>query len=402
MASENGTVLVINSGSSSIKYQLLNPTTGNVLAVGLMEMIGETVGKVTHEVGDNETVKELPIPDHNVGLEIILGLFDEVGPSLQDSNILAVGHRVVQGGDYFPTPAVCTDETIDRIKQLIPLAPLHNPANVSGIEVAKKLLPNVEHVAVFDSSFFQTLPAVSSTYAINKAVAKKFQIKRYGAHGTSHQYVGSVVREMLNPENKSGFRQIVLHVGNGASASAQIDDRAIDTSMGLTPLEGLVMGTRSGDLDPAVVFHLARVGGYNIDQIDQLLNKESGMKGLCGSADMRDVEAKIAEGDADSTLAMDIYAQRLVKYIGSYTFELGGLAALTFTAGVGENAADLRAKIVSKLEPFGFKLDLEKNKIRSKEPRIISADDSAIKILVVPTNEELAIAKLSLETLGIS
>lgn len=383
-------VLVINSGSSSIKYQLVNPESGEAIASGLVERIGEEIGHIEHHFGDITREIDAPVPDHGAGLKSVLGLFAEVGPSLTDGSIAAVGHRVVQGGKYFDGPALITDEVQARIEDLCPLAPLHNPAHLKGIVVARELLPQVPHVAVFDTAFFQALPGEAATYALDREIAEKYQIRRYGAHGTSHQYVSGKVAEILG---RTDLKQVVLHLGNGASASAVVNGKAVDTSMGLTPLEGLVMGGRTGDIDPAVVFHLSRVAKMSIDEIDNLFNRLSGLKGLTGENDMRAVRSMADAGDANAIEALAVYAHRLVKYIGGYTGIMGGLDVLTFTAGVGENDKDLRAEVVRRLAPFGVTLNDEANAVRSKEPRVISGPDSAVTVLVVPTNEELAIAR---------
>lgn len=383
------TVLVINSGSSSLKYQLVNPESGVAIASGLVEKIGEEQSLVKHKYGEQEVVIEAPVHDHSEALAKVLELFDQVGPALSEAGILAVGHRVVQGGSFFSGPAVITDEVRDLIEGFAPLAPLHNPAHLKGIDVARELI-KVPHVAVFDTAFFQDLPAEAHTYALDKQVAEKFQIRRYGAHGTSHQFVSGAVAEFLGT---SELKQVVLHLGNGASASAVVNGHAVDTSMGLTPLEGLVMGTRTGDIDPAAVFHLSRVGGMSTDEIDTLFNKQSGLKGLTGDNDMRAVRERCDAGDADARLALDVVVHRLVKYVGSYMAVMGGLDTLTFTAGIGENDADLRREVCERLAFLGLELDLEKNAVRSKEPRVISTEASKVKVLVVPTNEELAIAR---------
>ncbi|NLI19403.1 MAG: acetate kinase [Actinomycetales bacterium] len=384
------TVLVINSGSSSIKYQLIDPDTAESLANGLVERIGEDKGTIAHTYGGEKNTFSERIADHGAGLRRVIEICDEIGPDLASSGVVAVGHRVVQGGAYFATATAVDDDVLERITELIPLAPLHNPANVKGIEVARELLPDVPHVAVFDTAFFRGLPKAAATYALDREIARKLSIRRYGFHGTSHQYVSQAVAEMLG---RTDLKQIVLHLGNGASASAVVGGHAIDTSMGLTPLEGLVMGTRSGDLDPAVVFHLRRVGGYDLDKIDDLLNKRSGLKGLCGNNDMREVHAMADSGDPEAQLALDVYAHRLRKYIGAYAAVMGGLDALTFTAGVGENDSQVRASACEGLGFLGVHLDAERNETRSKEARLISTDDSPVKVFVVPTNEELAIAR---------
>lgn len=387
------TVLVINSGSSSIKYQLVDLENGEGLASGLVEKIGEPAdGIYTHKFnGEKHTFTE-KIENHEQGLKKVLGFFDEFGPNLKDYELVAVGHRVVQGGYIFPTPALVTPATIQQVKDLAMLAPLHNGPEAIGAEVMVRLLPDVPQGFVFDSSFFFELPEASSTYALNKEVAEKYHIRRYGAHGTSHEYIGSVVPETVG-KPAEGLRQIVLHIGNGASASAQVSGRPVETSMGLTPLEGLVMGGRTGDIDPAVVFHLIRNAHMDVDQLDTLFNKESGMMGLTGHGDMRDVDDLRSQGDKDAQLAFDIYIHRIVSYIGAYTAQMGGCDVITFTAGVGENDASVREAVCDKLAPFGVKLDKEKNAVRSGDPRVISAPDSSVTIAVIPTNEELAIAR---------
>jgi acetate kinase len=383
-------VLVINSGSSSLKYQLIEPEDGISIASGLVERIGEPVSHTEHKFGDKEVAMDQPILDHTAALREVLRLFDQVGPELASANIIAVGHRVVQGGRYFDGPAVIDDQTRNLIDQLSPLAPLHNPAHLKGIDVARQMLPDVPHVAVFDTAFFQSLPEASATYALDKETADRYSIRRYGAHGTSHQYVSNRVHDLLG---RKRIRQIVLHLGNGASASAVVNGNAVDTSMGLTPLEGLVMGTRTGDIDPAVIFHLMRVGGMKLDEIDTLFNKRSGLKGLTGDNDMRTVRARANAGDKEARLALDILINRLVKYVGAYAALMGGLDVLTFTAGIGENDAVLRQELCDRLKIFGIKLDPVGNVLRSKDPRTISSDDSEVRVMVVPTNEELAIAR---------
>lgn len=389
------TVLVINSGSSSIKYQLVDPETGDAIAKGIVERIGDALGTIKHTHGSDVTEEELPIPDHEVGMREVLRLFEEKGPALAEAGIVAVGHRIVQGGKYFDGPALVTDEVRDLIEQLCPMAPLHNPAHLKGIDVARELMPDIPHVAVFDTAFFQQLPEKTSTYALNAEVAEKYAVRRYGAHGTSHQFVSQEIATMLGRDD---LKQIVMHLGNGASVSAVLNGKPIDTSMGLTPLEGLMMGTRTGDIDPAVVFHLARQGGMSIDEIDTLFNKKSGMKGLTGESDMRSVWGLIGdESDPEvqhrARVAMDIYITRLLKYVGSYTAELGGLDVITFTAGIGENDWRVRRELAEALAPFGVKIDVEKNDGRIGEPRIVSTPDSKVLLIVYPTNEELAIAR---------
>ncbi|WIK58640.1 acetate kinase [Actinotignum urinale] len=383
-------VLVINSGSSSIKYQVVDPVSGESLASGLVEQIGLPSGHVKHEHGEDVREWEGPIPNHEVGMEKVLEFFDAAGPSLHDGSIKAVGHRVVQGGKYFNKAALLDEATINRIDELAPLGPLHNPPALEGINVAKRLLPDVPHVAVFDTAFFQSLPEEAARYGLNREIADKYEIRRYGAHGTSHMFVSQAASAFLGRDD---LKQIVLHIGNGASVSAVVNGHAVETSMGLTPLEGLVMGGRTGDINPAAVFHLYRVAGMSIDEIDNLFNRKSGMMGLCGSSDLRDVHAMVREGNKEAKEAVDVYAHRIVKYIGAYTATMGGLDCITFTAGVGENDNIMRAEVLNRLASFGVKYDEEKNNTRSKEARDIATEDSKIRILIIPTNEELAIAR---------
>lgn len=395
--SSQSTVLVVNSGSSSIKYQLVDPEAGQAVASGLVERIGEKTGNVKHRYGDITKTEQLPIADHEEGMRHVLGLFEEVGPSLRESNVVAVGHRVVQGGSVFAGPALIDDEVVAQIDALSPLGPLHNPAHVTGMRVTRRLLPDVPQVAVFDTAFFRDLPGEAATYAIDAKVAAAHQVRRYGAHGTSHQYVSHQVPGYLGRKVED-LNQIVLHLGNGASASAVAGGKAVDTSMGLTPLEGLVMGTRSGDIDPAVVFHLHRVGGMSIDEIDDLLNRRSGIKGISGENDFRALHSLVQSGDASAKLALDVYVHRLKKYIGAYHAILGRLDVLTFTAGVGENDDIVRAAACRGLEPMGIVIDLARNEGRGG-PKVISTDDSPVTVVVYPTNEELAIARQSLEVI---
>ena len=398
------TVFVLNSGSSSLKYQLVNPETAEVLAVGLVERIGQDAARIKHEVGDQEFEVTTDIPNHAVALEKVLDMFKQHGPSLEDAGIVAVGHRVVHGGTKYSAPIVIDDKALEGIKELIPLAPLHNPANVTGIEAAQRLF-DVPQVAVFDTAFFNTLPPEAYTYAIDRKVADEHQIRRYGFHGTSHQFVSAKVADFLG---RKDLKQVVLHLGNGASASAVVNGKAVDTSMGLTPLEGLVMGTRSGDLDPAIVFHLHRVAGKSVDELDNLLNKQSGMIGLTGKSDFREIHAAVDAGDEEAKTGLEVYLHRLIKYVGSYAAVMNGIDVLTFTAGVGENDAVVRQDVVDRLGFLGLHVDPAKNSVRSKEPRIISPDADIEKfkagqgpiVMVVPTNEELAIAQQSVAAIN--
>lgn len=384
-------ILVVNSGSSSVKFQLVDPDSGESLASGLVERIGESDGRVELDYRGESVERIQHIEDHGDGLALAFEMLADAGIEL-GSDVTAVGHRVVHGGTVFYRPTIIDDAVVQQISDLSSLAPLHNPPNVLGIEVARKQLPNVPHVAVFDTAFFHSLPDAAATYAIDAAVAAEHDIRRYGFHGTSHRYVSEQVARFLERDLED-LKQIVLHLGNGASASAVDGGRAVDTSMGLTPLEGLVMGTRSGDIDPGVIMHLRRSAGMSVDDIDTLLNRRSGLIGLSGVNDFRELQQRIDDGDASARLAYDVYIHRLRKYVGAYMIGLGRLDVLTFTAGVGENAAAVRADALANLEHFGIRIDSERNAVRSKSARVISADSSAVTVLVVPTNEELAIAR---------
>ncbi|MFJ3840215.1 acetate kinase [Streptomyces sp. NPDC054904] len=390
-------VLVLNSGSSSVKYQLLDMADRSRLAAGLVERIGEDTSRLTHEpltgpgAAGGKRERLGPIDDHGAALKAVAAELAADGMGLDSPELAAVGHRVVHGGTRFTEPTVIDDEVLAEIRHLIPLAPLHNPANVTGIEVARALRPDLPQVAVFDTAFHSTMPEHVARYAIDAATADKYAIRRYGFHGTSHAYVSRATAALLGKPVED-VNVIVLHLGNGASASAVRGGVCVETSMGLTPLEGLVMGTRSGDLDPAVIFHLARVGGLSIDEIDSLLNKKSGLLGLCGDNDMREVQRRADGGDTAARLALDAYVHRLKKYIGAYTAVLGRVDAVVFTAGVGENASHIRAAAVQGLEELGLALDLEANAARSSEPRLVSAEYARVAVAVVPTDEELEIA----------
>lgn len=392
-------VLVVNSGSSSLKYQLIDAGSEEALASGLIERIGEASGHIRHRGPGGTTERSLPIPDHTAGFRAMLDLFASEGPSLDENPLVAVGHRVVHGGKRFFEPTIVTPLVEINIEDLADLAPLHNPANLQGIRAAEKAFPDVPHVAVFDTAFHQTLPPAAYTYAIDAELADKYRVRRYGFHGTSHKYVSETAAEFLG-RPLAELKQIVLHLGNGASACAVDAGRSVETSMGLTPLEGLVMGTRSGDLDPAVLLHLARRAHLDTDALDELLNRRSGLLGLAGRGDMRDVRHAADSGDAAARLAIDTVVHRLRHYIGAYTALLGGLDVLTFTAGVGENDEQLRAEALAGLEVLGIRLDPERNASTSRDARVISADDSTVTVLVVPTNEELEIARQSLQAVA--
>ncbi|AAT88358.1 acetate kinase [Leifsonia xyli subsp. xyli] len=392
-------VLVVNSGSSSLKYQLIDAKSEEALATGLIERVGEGEGRIRHRGPGGSAEYTLVIPDHTAAFRAMLAAFGTDGSSLVEHPLDAVGHRVVHGGKRFFEPTIVTPLVEANIDDLADLAPLHNPANLDGIRAARQAFPAVPHVAVFDTAFHQTLEPAAYTYAIDAALAEEHRVRRYGFHGTSHKYVSGAVAELLG-RPLGELKQIVLHLGNGASACAVDGGRSIDTSMGMTPLEGLVMGTRSGDIDPAVLFHLSRRAGLGIDELDELLNRRSGLLGLTGHGDMRDVRRVAESGDAVARLALDTVAHRLKHYIGAYTALLGGLDALTFTAGVGENDPDLRAAACKGLGVLGIQLDPERNAARSPGARIVSADGSPVTVLVVPTNEELEIARQALQAVA--
>ncbi|KOT89307.1 acetate kinase [Streptomyces rimosus] len=387
-------VLVLNSGSSSVKYQLLDMRDGSRLAAGLVERIGEQTSRLAHTplaTGGDKREREARIADHEEALKAVADELAADGLGLDSPELAAIGHRVVHGGLKFTEPTVIDDAVLKEIERLVPVAPLHNPANITGIRTAQALRPDLPQVAVFDTAFHTTMPEHAARYAIDVETADAHRIRRYGFHGTSHAYVSRKTAELLGkaPED---VNVIVLHLGNGASASAVAGGRCVDTSMGLTPLEGLVMGTRSGDIDPAVVFHLKRVAGMDADEIDVLLNKKSGLIGLCGDNDMREIRRRIDEGDQRAALAFDIYIHRLKKYIGAYSAVLGRVDAVAFTAGVGENAAPVREAAVKGLEELGLAVDADLNSVRSDEARLISPEYARVAVAVVPTDEELEIA----------
>ncbi|KJR09488.1 acetate kinase [Gordonia sihwensis] len=395
----DGTVLVVNAGSSSLKYQVLDPVTEEVIADGLAERIGESASRIKHWYRGHDVEVEETLADHEAAIARVLALFAADGVDVADSGLAAVGHRVVHGGRSFFEPTLIDDVVRSEIERICPLAPLHNPANLVGIDAVSALLPDVPAVAVFDTAFFHDLPDAAATYALDAAVAEEYAVRRYGFHGTSHEYVSRRAAEFLG-RDYADVDQIVLHLGNGASMSAVAGGRPVDTTMGMTPLEGLVMGTRTGDIDAGIVFQLARVGGMSVDEIDTLVNKRSGLKGLCGENDFRAILERVEAGDAAARLAYDVYLHRLRRYIGAYLIELGGADAIVFTAGVGENAAAVRADSLAGLEKFGIEIDAERNAVRSSEPRVISTESSEVTVLVVPTNEELAIARQAVAVAG--
>ncbi len=375
------TVLVVNSGSSSLKYAVVDPDSGNMVADGIVERIGDG-----------------PVADHAAALRVAFDQMVESGQRLSTLNFVAVGHRVVHGGPDFYEPTLVDDRLIARLEELAPLAPLHNPPAVLGIRVARDLLPDLPHIAVFDTAFFHDLPPAAATYAIDRDIARQWHIRRYGFHGTSHQYVSEQAAEFLGVPLAS-LRQIVLHLGNGASASAIVGGKPVDTSMGLTPMEGLVMGTRSGDIDPGVITYLSRATEMTVEDIETMLNKRSGVFGLGGEIDFRVIHQRIESGDAAAQLAYDVYIHRLRKYVGAYMAVLGNTDVITFTAGVGENDAKVRRDALSGMVALGIEVDEALNESPAKDARRISADKSPTTVLVVPTDEELAIARACIQVI---
>ena len=394
-------ILVINSGSSSIKYRLFDMTAKTVLASGLVEQIGEEQSRLIHQTRNNrgemdESVKTDAVADHRAGFERIGAALTDSGALTDPGELSAIGHRVVHGGEEFRNPTLINRKVIDTIRRLSPLAPLHNPANLLGIEVAMQSAPQIPQVAVFDTAFHQSLPQKAYRYAIPQDCYETHQVRRYGFHGTSHSYVARQAAKMLHrPLDRLNL--ITLHLGNGASAAAVKDGKSIDTSMGMTPLEGLIMGTRSGDIDPAIIFYLTRKTGLAGDEVETLLNKHSGLKGICGVNDMRAVEKQTQEGDHRAQLAIDMVCYRIKKYIGAYYAVLGRLDALVFTAGIGEKSPLIRAGCCGGLAHIGIEVDSKKNNCKDKEAFDIQSENSGVRILVIPTQEEYEIAK---QTIG--
>jgi acetate kinase len=397
-------VLVLNSGSSSIKFQLFRTDDWNVLASGSVTRIAEPEALLRCRWTDAEGVQQsreeqAAMPDHQRGLQRIAEALAETGTLADTSELLAVGHRVVHGGEAFHAPTRVDEDIIAAIRQVIPLAPLHNPANLDGILVARELFPTIPQVAVFDTAFHQTMPRTAYRYAIPDYLYREHGVRRYGFHGTSHHYVGRRAAELLGKP----FEQcnlITLHLGNGASATAIYQGSSIDTSMGMTPLEGLVMGTRSGDIDPAVPFYLSKHLGLDNDALEGLLNRQSGLLGLCGDNDLREIQRRAEAGDEAAELALGVTSHRLKKYIGAYLAELGRADALVFTGGIGENSVELRARACAGLENLGIRLDGEANAATSTRERAVSRADSPIQIWVIPTNEELQIAREAVEAVS--
>ena len=368
-----GMALVLNCGSSSVKYQVVDTTVDAPLASGLVERVTD------HGLAIREVIEKLSAPESGVDL----------------SKLTVIGHRVLHGGEEFSAPTIINDEVESKITRLIPLGPLHMPANLAGIAAAREAFPDKPHVAIFDTAFFQTMSEAAYTYAIDRHVATEHSIRKYGFHGTSYAYLAHEAPRVMG-KRPDEINIIALHLGNGASVTAIRAGRAIDTSMGLTPLAGLVMGTRTGDIDPAVVFHLGRSAGMTLDEIDHLFNRQSGMLGLTGYSDMRDVEQAAGEGSHDAQLGLEIYCRRIRGYVGQYYAQLGHVDAIVFTAGVGENSDIVRLQSLVGLSELGIIMDPERNAGRKKVATLISADESPVQVWVVPTNEEREIALQSI------
>ncbi|SDO95320.1 acetate kinase [Pedococcus dokdonensis] len=389
-------VLVVNAGSSSLKYQVIDARSGRTAASGQVDRIGGA-GRLTHTVGGETHERDVSCPDHATALEAARDALREHGPDLAELGLFAVGHRVVHGGQRFTEPVLVDDDVVAAITDLVPLAPLHNPANLEGIRSARRSFPDVPQVAVFDTAFHQTVPPRAHTYAVPAQWRDQHHVRRYGFHGTSHRFVSRRTAQLLGrrPED---CNVIVLHLGNGASACAVRGGRSVDTSMGLSPLEGLVMGTRSGDVDPALGGYLARVAGLDPTAYDEALNKASGLLGLAGISDLRELEERRTAGDEDAALAFEVMVYRLVKYVGAYAVALGHVDAIAFTGGIGENSAPVRGAVLGSLGLLGVVLDEPANAGGVPERRV-TGPGSRIPAYVVPTNEELEIARACLAVL---
>lgn len=398
-------ILIINSGSSSIKFQLLNMEGEHVLATGLVERIGEPDSLIKCTIrpetsGEIKIRDEVEVANHQSGMRSVVDLLTDTEQGVIENRreIRAIGHRVVHGGEDFHQPRLIDDEVVAAIYKNIPLAPLHNPANLDGIRVARELFPGTPQIAVFDTAFHQTIPDTAHIYALPYELYEKHRVRRYGFHGTSHKFVAGECARLLNkPIDECNL--ITIHLGNGCSMTAIKNGQSVDTTLGMTPLEGLVMGTRSGDIDPAIHAFLFRNNNMGMEQIDHMLNNESGLKGICGMNDMRDIHEAAAQGDEKAALALDVQTYRNRKYIGAYMAVLGRVDALVFTAGIGENDEIVRARSIRGLSSFGVELDNELNQRRMKEPFLISGSNSRVKVWVIPTNEELAIARESVSVL---
>jgi len=391
-------IVIINSGSSSIKYQLIDMPSNEVLCSGMIDRIGLENSNVTYKTNSNDIKETLAIPNHKIGLQKIVHLLldEKVGVIKSTSDINAIGHRVVHGGSAFSDTVIITEEVKSRIKELFELAPLHNPANYEGIVVAEEIFPNAKQVAVFDTAFHQSIPEVAYKYAIPNSLLTEKKIRVYGFHGTSHKYVSKKAMEFLEKSSKI----ISIHLGNGCSITAIKDGKSVDHSLGFSPMNGLIMGTRSGDVDQSVVFYMVNTLGYSLDEVNTLFQKKSGMLGLTGFSDMREIEEQAQQGNKECQLALEMNAYRIKKFIGSYVAALNGLDAIVFTAGIGENSSTMRKLVCNDMDYFGIVLDDAKNEQKSKEIREINAKDAKTKILVIPTNEEIEIANQVFELLN--
>ena len=394
-------ILVVKCGSSSIKYQLINMENEEVMAKGYLEKIGLPDSFLTHRVNGEKYKIEKEIKNHEEGIKLVLDqLLDENYGVIKDlSEIDAVGHRVVHGGEKFSDSVLITDEVIDTIKECIPLAPLHNPAGITGIEACKKVLPNVPMVGVFDTAFHQTIPEEAYIYSIPYEYYEKYRIRKYGFHGTSHKFVSRRVAELIGKPIED-LKMVTCHLGQGGSLCAVKGGKSVDTSMGLTPLAGIPMGTRSGDIDPSIVTFLMKQEGLTPDEMDNILNKKSGKLGVSGvSFDDRDIEAAMKEGNKRAKLAIDTFVYQVIGYIGRYAAQMNGIDVITFAGGVGENGPEVRRDICKSLEFLGVKIDEEKNNVRGKECEI-STPDSKVKVYIIPTNEELMIARDTMDIIS--
>lgn len=394
-------ILVINSGSSSIKYQLFDMTETSVLVAGILEEIGRTRSRLKHRKRDSnggfsEQVHEQRVADHREGFGMIMDFFSSPETGWDLSDLFGIGHRVVHGGEAFREPTLVDDGVIATIREMIPLAPLHNPAGLMGVEFARDQFPDVPQVAVFDTAFHQTMPPRAFLYALPYGLYKEHSVRRYGFHGTSHRYVARQAAASLQRPLES-LNMITLHLGNGGSATAIEAGKSVDTSMGMTPLEGLIMGTRCGDLDPALHGVLTRITGKAFEAVGSLFEHESGLRGICGTNDMREVVNLAHAGDAQASLALDMFSYRIKKYIGAYAAVLERVDALVFTGGIGENSPEVRKRSCQGLGSLGIVLDEERNEARTKGVAEIQSEDSLVKVLVVPTDEELSIAVQTLE-----
>lgn len=399
-------ILVINSGSSSIKYQLIDMHSETPLAVGMVERIGDSQSILTHlkfpATADAEKIsRQEPIENHRIGMQQVIGLLTSGGGAVIEdaAAISAVGHRVVHGGEHFRESVLIDDSVMAAIEATIPLAPLHNPANLMGIQVIQALFPAIPQVAVFDTAFHQTIPSYAYHYALPFSFYEELGVRRYGFHGTSHQYVAGEAARLLN-KPLDEVNLVSAHLGSGASICAIENGRSVDTSMGMTPLGGVIMGTRGGNIDPGVLTYIAARKGYSFKELDRVLQNQSGLKGICGSNDMRDIHRRAADGDRQAQLALSMFVHRSKQYIGAYFFQLGRVDALVFTAGIGEHDATIRERICDRMQHFGLDLDVQRNQQPHQSAGEISVPHSRVKALVIPANEELAIARQTSDLLN--